>query len=161
MDLYLGKVLSKDIDVEILARGTTGFTGADLENMVNQAALRAAIDGADSVTMKYLENARDKVLMGMQCLLITVVLKGVVGQNSSVGIAARYGAGPSGDRIPVVREARFSAPVQTGPGAHPASHTVSTRSFPGVKWLGRGIDHPPPSTVKVKERAELYLFFFL
>jgi ATP-dependent metalloprotease len=52
LDLYLGKVLSKDIDVEILARGTTGFTGADLENMVNQAALRAAIDGADSVTMK-------------------------------------------------------------------------------------------------------------
>ena len=77
MDLYLGKVLSKDVDVEILARGTTGFTGADLENMVNQAALRAAIDGADSVTMKYLENARDKVLMGMQCLLITVVLEGV------------------------------------------------------------------------------------
>jgi len=73
----LGKVLSKDVDVEILARGTTGFTGADLENMVNQAALRAAIDGADSVTMKYLENARDKVLMGMQCLLITVVLEGV------------------------------------------------------------------------------------
>jgi len=78
LDLYLGKVLSKDVDVEILARGTTGFTGADLENMVNQAALRAAIDGADSVTMKYLENARDKVLMGMQCLLITVVLKGVM-----------------------------------------------------------------------------------
>jgi ATP-dependent Zn protease len=75
LDLYLGKVLSKDVDVEILARGTTGFTGADLENMVNQAALRAAIDGADSVTMKYLENARDKVLMGMQCLQMTVVLK--------------------------------------------------------------------------------------
>ena len=76
LDLYLGKVLSKDVNVEILARGTTGFTGADLENMVNQAALRAAIDGADSVTMKYLENARDKVLMGMQSLLVTVVLKG-------------------------------------------------------------------------------------
>ncbi|GLH05416.1 26S proteasome regulatory subunit 8 [Gryllus bimaculatus] len=64
LDLYLGRVLSKDVDVEMLARGTTGFTGADLENMVNQAALRAAIDGADSVTMKHLENARDKVLMG-------------------------------------------------------------------------------------------------
>ena len=64
LSMYLGKVLSKDVDVEMLARGTTGFTGADLENMVNQAALRAAIDGADSVTMKHLENARDKVLMG-------------------------------------------------------------------------------------------------
>lgn len=39
--LYLEKILHKDIDVPLLARGTTGFTGADLENMVNQAALRA------------------------------------------------------------------------------------------------------------------------
>lgn len=64
LTLYLGRVRTKSIDIELLARGTTGFTGADLENMVNQAALKAAIDGADSVTMKYLENARDKVLMG-------------------------------------------------------------------------------------------------
>ncbi|KAJ9590029.1 hypothetical protein L9F63_016845, partial [Diploptera punctata] len=63
LSMYLGKVLSKDVDVEMLARGTTGFTGADLENMVNQAALRAAIDGADSVTMKHLENARDKLII--------------------------------------------------------------------------------------------------
>ncbi|KAF7270297.1 hypothetical protein GWI33_016760 [Rhynchophorus ferrugineus] len=64
LGLYLSKILAKDVDLELLARGTTGFTGADLENMVNQAALRAAIDGADSVTMKHLEFARDKVLMG-------------------------------------------------------------------------------------------------
>ncbi|GFU37491.1 ATP-dependent zinc metalloprotease YME1 homolog [Nephila pilipes] len=65
LGLYLGKIkLSNDVDVEVLARGTTGFTGADLENMVNQAALRAAIDKADAVSMKYLESARDKVLMG-------------------------------------------------------------------------------------------------
>ena len=42
--------------------------------------------------------------------------------------------GRSGDRIPV--GARFSAPVQTGPGAHPASCTMGTRSFPGVKQPG-------------------------
>ncbi|XP_017784050.1 PREDICTED: ATP-dependent zinc metalloprotease YME1 homolog isoform X2 [Nicrophorus vespilloides] len=64
LGLYLSKILAKGIDVELLARGTTGFTGADLENMVNQAALRAAIEGADCVSMKYLESARDKVLMG-------------------------------------------------------------------------------------------------
>lgn len=40
------------------------FVGADIENLVNQAAIRAAVDQAESVTMKYLENARDKVLMG-------------------------------------------------------------------------------------------------
>ena len=50
-------------------------------------------------------------------------------------------AGRSGDRIPV--EARFSAPVQAGPGAQPASCTVGTGSFPGVKRPGRGADPHP------------------
>ena len=49
-------------------------------------------------------------------------------------------AGRSGDRIPV--GARFSAPFQTGPVAHPASCSMGTGSFPGVKRLGRGVDHP-------------------
>ncbi len=53
-----------DIDIDQLARGTTGFTGADLENMVNQAALKAAMDGSDEVEMKHMDFARDKVLMG-------------------------------------------------------------------------------------------------
>jgi hypothetical protein len=41
------------------------------------------------------------------------------------------------------------APVQTGPGAHPASYTIGTESFPGVKRPGRDVDHPPP-TSKIK-----------
>jgi hypothetical protein len=52
----------------------------------------------------------------------------------------------------------FSAPVQTGPGAHPASYTIGTGSFPGVKRPGRGLDHPPPSSAEVKERVQLYLY---
>lgn len=64
IELYLQKILHKHIDIQKIASGTTGFTGADLENMVNQAALRAAIDGADVVTMKHIEYARDKILMG-------------------------------------------------------------------------------------------------
>jgi hypothetical protein len=59
--------------------------------------------------------------------------------------------GRSGDRIPV--GARFSAPVQTGPGAHPTSCTMGL--FPGVKRPGRGVDHPPPSSAEVKERVQL------
>ena len=62
------------------------------------------------------------------------------GPGSSVGIATGYGAGRSGDRIPV--EARFSAPVQTGPGAHPDSCTMGTGSFSGVK-SGRGVTLTP------------------
>jgi len=54
--------------------------------------------------------------------------------------------------------ARFSAPVQISPGAHPAYYTISTGSFLGVKWSGRGVDHQPPSGAKVKERLELYLY---
>jgi hypothetical protein len=53
---------------------------------------------------------------------------------------------------------RFFAAVQTGPGAHPASCTMGTGSFPGVKRPGRGVDHPPPSSAEVKERVELYLY---
>jgi hypothetical protein len=52
-----------------------------------------------------------------------------------------------GDRIPL--GARFFAPVQTGPGAHPASCTMGTGYFPGVKRPGRGTDHRPPSSAEV------------
>jgi len=55
-------------------------------------------------------------------------------------------------------EVRFSVSVQTGPGAQPTSYTMATGSFPGVKWPGRGVDHPPPSSAEVKERVELYLY---
>ena len=80
----------------------------------------------------------------------------MVGLDSSVGIATCYGLdGP-------VMESRWgaslSAPVQTCPVAHPASWTMGTGSFPGVKRPGRGVDHPPPSSVEVKERVELYLY---
>jgi hypothetical protein len=46
--------------------------------------------------------------------------------------------------------ARFFAHVQTGPGAHPASCTMGTGYFPGVKRPGRGADHSPPSSAEVE-----------
>lgn len=57
--------LSVAVDPEIIARGTVGFSGAELENLVNQAALKAAVDGKEMVTMKELEFSKDKILMGM------------------------------------------------------------------------------------------------
>jgi len=48
-------------------------------------------------------------------------------------------------------EARFFAPVQTGPVAHPTSYTMGTGSFPAVKQPGLGVDHPPPPSAEVKE----------
>ena len=44
------------------------------------------------------------------------------------------------------------------PGAHPASYTIGTRPFLGVKWPGHGVDHLPPSSDKVKERVQLYVY---
>jgi hypothetical protein len=55
--------------------------------------------------------------------------------------------------------ARFSAPVQTDPGAHPVFYTTGTGLFPGVKRPGHGVNHPPLSSVEVKETVELYLYF--
>jgi len=79
---------------------------------------------------------------------------------SGPGWSSRYSdslwTGRSGDRIPVW--ARFSAPVQTGRGVHPASCVMDTGSFPAVKRPGHGVDHPPQSSAEVKERVELYLY---
>ena len=54
--------------------------------------------------------------------------------------------------------ARFFALVKTGPGAHPASYTIGSGSFPGVKQPGRRVDHLPPYNAEVKERVEIYLY---
>jgi hypothetical protein len=63
------------------------------------------------------------------------------GRDSSVGIATRYGLGGQG--IESRWGARFIAPVQTGPGAYPASYTMGIGSFLGLKWPGREVGHPP------------------
>jgi len=47
--------------------------------------------------------------------------------------------------------AKFSAPVQTGAAAHPASYTMGTGSFPGVKRPGSGVDHPPHPELRLKK----------
>ena len=58
--------LSMDVDVSVLARSTPGFTGADLENLVNEAALLAARNDKEKVDMLDLELAKDKVMMGAE-----------------------------------------------------------------------------------------------
>jgi cell division protease FtsH len=58
--------LGPDVDLRIIARGTPGFSGADLANLVNEAALAAARIGRRFVTMEDFENAKDKVMMGAE-----------------------------------------------------------------------------------------------
>ncbi|MCR5563906.1 MAG: ATP-dependent zinc metalloprotease FtsH [Desulfovibrio sp.] len=58
--------LAKDVDLAVIARGTPGFSGADLENLVNEAALQAAKANKDTLCMRDFEFAKDKVLMGRE-----------------------------------------------------------------------------------------------
>ncbi|MDR1360986.1 MAG: ATP-dependent zinc metalloprotease FtsH [Rickettsiales bacterium] len=65
LDLYAKKIkVATSVDLQDLARGTTGFSGADLENLLNEAALHAVRGGRKKIDKEDLEEARDKILMG-------------------------------------------------------------------------------------------------
>jgi cell division protease FtsH len=58
--------LASDVDMEVIAKGTPGFSGADLENLVNEAALQAAKENKDQINMFDFEQAKDKLIMGKE-----------------------------------------------------------------------------------------------
>ena len=65
LNLYAKKVkVGSDVNLQDLARGTTGFSGADLENLLNEAALHAVRNGRNEIATVDVEEARDKILMG-------------------------------------------------------------------------------------------------
>ncbi|MEE1029611.1 MAG: ATP-dependent zinc metalloprotease FtsH [Alphaproteobacteria bacterium] len=65
LDLYAKKVkVGSDVNLQDIARGTTGFSGADLENLLNEAALHAVRNGRNEITPDDVEEARDKIIMG-------------------------------------------------------------------------------------------------
>ncbi len=67
LQVHMAKVpLAPDVDPRVIARGTPGFSGADLANLVNEAALLAARKGKRVVTMSEFEEAKDKVMMGAE-----------------------------------------------------------------------------------------------
>ena len=67
LEIYCKKTkMASGVDLEVLARGTPGFSGADLENLVNEAALMAARTGAEEIDLDLLEKAKDKIMMGAE-----------------------------------------------------------------------------------------------
>src|SRR5205809_5158369 len=63
---FRDKKISPDVSIDVIARGTPGMSGADLSNLVNEAALFAVRRGADKVAARDFEDARDRVLMGQR-----------------------------------------------------------------------------------------------
>jgi hypothetical protein len=84
----------------------------------------------------------------MYCIYKSLLLISVI-WDSSEGIATMYGL--DGPGIESRWEAIFSAPVQTGPGAHTVSNTMGNGCFPAVKRPGRGVDHPPHIAVRLRK----------
>jgi len=82
-------------------------------------------------------------------VILTLIVIQNVGTESDSTRSGRFGV-----RMSV--GARFSARALNGPGAHTVSCTMGTGSFPGIKRPGRGVDLPPLSSAKVKERIELH-----
>ena len=67
LNVHIKKIrVAPDVDTKVIARGTPGFSGADLANIVNEAALLAARQGKRAVTMADFEAAKDKVMMGVE-----------------------------------------------------------------------------------------------
>jgi cell division protease FtsH len=65
LQVHVRKIaIAEGVDLGVVARGTPGMTGADLENLVNEAAILASREDAATVTMEHLEKAKDKILMG-------------------------------------------------------------------------------------------------
>lgn len=58
--------LADDVDLMVIARGTPGFSGADLANLANEAALFAALQDSDKISMSHIEHAKDKIMMGAE-----------------------------------------------------------------------------------------------
>jgi hypothetical protein len=114
-------------------------------------SVSASFDGANPQLVKKSTRKQEKyqmlsVFIQWHIHYLRLHLNVPCGPGSSVGIATDYGL----DRIPV--GTRFFAHVQTDPGAHPASCTMGTGSFPGVKRPGRSADHQLPSSPEVKKR---------
>ena len=96
--------------------------------------------------VKFYERIIDFVKDGFNVIIIIIIVRG---RDSSVGTETSYGL--DGPGIETQWGGMFSAPVQTGRGAHPSSCTMGTGSFPELKRPGRGVDHPPHLAPSLKK----------
>ena len=107
-----------------------------------------------TITHKHFQSHADLSIVTSD-VVTTIYIFQACGPDNSVSTATGYGAEQSGDQIPARK--RFFASVATTSGAHPASYTMDTASFPGVKRPGRGVDHPSHLAPRLKkEQSYIY-----
>ena len=121
------KRLAPDVDLEVIARGTPGMSGADLANLVNEAALHAVRRGDKDIHMVDFESARDRVLMGQrrESMALSDKEKQVIAYHEGGHAVAAYVL----EHADPVHKVTI-LPVGHGPGRHPAA-------------AGRGAPHLP------------------
>ena len=131
--------LAPEVDLKVLARGTPGFSGADLANLVNEAALLAARQDKKVVEMIDFENAKDKVLMGVE-------RRSMVISETEKKTTAYHEAGHAlvADLLPGADPAAqgHDHPARPGPRAHPAA--ARRRQVQLLAGVPRESDRDPP-----------------
>ncbi len=96
------KPVAENVDFNVIAKGTPGFSGADLANLVNEAALFAARESATEITLEHLEKAKDKVIMGVERKSMVISEKerwNTAYHESGHALLARYLEGPDSDTV--------------------------------------------------------------
>lgn len=141
-----GIQFASDVDVSIIARGTPGFSGADLANLVNQAAIQASRESVREVSQKQLEFAKDKILMGAErrSAVITDESKRLTAYHEGGHALVAYytpGAMPLHKATIMPRGAALGMTVQL-----PEMDKVSEKKIQGKKCKHGKAEHNPTNT---------------
>ena len=134
--------LSSDVDLEVIARGTPGFSGADLENLVNEAALLAARRDKERVEMIDFEDAKDKVLMGSErrSMIISEKEKRTTAYHEAGHALVALLVGEEVDpvhKVTIIPRGRALGLTQQLPDRGPAEHDPRLRAQPHLHHDGR------------------------
>ena len=134
LQLYTrNKILSGNVDLQVIARNTTGWSGAELYNLINTAALRAAVLDLKSISQETIEYARDKILMGAERKMTQNV--------ESAACTAYHEAG----------HALVALLTPGSPPIHKATILPRGRALGMVQYLPRGDGKEDSTSLKFKE----------
>ena len=146
LDLYCSKVpTGPNVDMEQLARGTPGFSGAELFNLVNQAAIKASIDGLKHVDMAAFEHAKDKLMMGVE-------RKSAIISPETMKCTAFHEAGKSTYSY-TYNHTHIYAPIHTHTLIYSHTHTYTYLGHALVALKTAGTDPIHKATIMPRGRA--------